>query len=304
MDVDEFLNYASFVEARHGVWKARQLGEPQAQWTDDPIVASRKFTNVFRVLDPGSQYALQLAADAETPLTALGRLFLYRYTNLPRTWDALRQVWGRWPTAEDLLFYGEELFTLIDAYRATGANVFSGAYVILPQPNRTGDKVRQALELTAEVLEQSGANFLNARSQQERFETLRRHYGVGDFMAMQILTDWGYSPFAGKDREHEFVIAGPGSRRGALPVSPDMKPESTIAWTAQYWREAETVRLRLPDGSLRFPSLMDVQNTFCEYSKYRRYQASGVVKATPYIPAHPGPQMAPRYPEHWMEGLI
>lgn len=304
MDVDEFLNYASFVEARHGVWKARQLGEPQAQWTDDPIVASRKFTNVFRVLDPGSQFALRLTHEAGiAPIDALARLVLYRYTNLPATWEHLFDTWGRWPTAGDVEGYASALFDIIDAYRAAGNNVFSGAYVILPEPNRSGDKVRQALGLARRVLEDA-RSFYEAQSQQERFDILRRHYGVGDFMAMQILTDWGYSPFAGEDRENEFVVAGPGSRRGALAVSPGWQPEETIAWTAQYWRDSGLVRLRLPDGSLRYPSLMDVQNTFCEYSKYRRYQASGVVKATPYIPAHPGPQMAPRYPEHWMEGLI
>lgn len=304
MDVDEFLTYDAFVRARHEVWRARRHGQPQSTWTTDPILRARKFTNVFRVLDPGSQYALALAADAEKPLTALGRVFLYRYTNLPRTWDALREAWGRWPTAEDLLFYGDELFKLIDKYRATGANVFSGAYVILPQPNRTGDKVRQALELTAEVLEQSGADFLAARSQQERFETLRRHYGVGDFMAMQILTDWGYSPFAGGDYENEFVVAGPGSRRGALAVWPDQKPERAIALTREHWEADGTVRLRLPDGSARLPSLMDVQNTFCEYSKYRRYLHSGATKASAYVPAHPGAQPAPRYPINWMENLL
>ena len=52
------------------------------------------------------------------------------------------------------------------------------------------------------------------------------------------------------------------------------------------------------DGVLRKPSLMDVQNCLCEFSKYVRFLEKPK-PANPYVPAHPGPQPAPLLPGHW-----
>ncbi len=59
--------YLSFCRERHKIWLKRQAGDP-GPWTDDPILATRKFTNVFRILDPGTQFVVQeLLPDANPP---------------------------------------------------------------------------------------------------------------------------------------------------------------------------------------------------------------------------------------------
>ena len=71
MDVDMWLVYRAFVIERHKIWERRQAGEP-GPWTRDPILASRKFTNVFRVLDPGTQFVLtDLFPDLSLPERSL-----------------------------------------------------------------------------------------------------------------------------------------------------------------------------------------------------------------------------------------
>jgi hypothetical protein len=288
------MSYLDFVPERHRVWEARQQGAAQP-WTDDPILRTRKFTNVFRVLDPGSQFVLtDLAPDDVTPRTALARCFLYRYTNLPSTWRFLRDHFGEYPDEMDL--YGPDLVEAIHHWRDVQQNkVFSGAYVILPQPNRPGDKVEQAVGLAARWMNSHAEDFLAATSQQQRFAILRREYGVGPFMAMQILTDWGYTPQCGEDREAEFVVAGPGCIKGAKFISPDRPVEDTLEWATTMCRVLPGMPV-LPGG--RKPSRMDVQNTFCEFSKYHRY-AGKPIPAKEYAPAHPGPQPAPVLPAHW-----
>jgi hypothetical protein len=280
--------YLEFVEERHRVWELRQLGAP-GPWTSDPTLATRKFTNVFRVLDPGSQFVFSLChpEDDPSPKDALFRLFLYRYTNEPQTWRYLREFHDGFPR------YSTPPLLLVEAlqrYRDEGNRVFSGAYVILPQPNRPGDKVVQAVELAYRWVAAHGDDFLAARSQVARYDILRREYGVGPFMAMQILTDWGYTYHCGEDREGEFVVAGPGAIKGAKALGMTRPLEAIHRCHAliQLGDDVPT----LPGG--RTPSLMDVQNTLCEFSKYVR----GPV-ARSYRPAHPGYQPDPILPDHF-----
>jgi hypothetical protein len=294
MDVDVAMSYLDFVPNRHRVWEARQAGAAQP-WTDDPILRTRKFTNVYRALDPGSQFVLtDLAHPAEDPqpMDVLFRCFLYRYTNLPETWRYLREFLDGYPT-----FGGTPPGLLVEAIhrrRDEVGRVFSGAYVILPQPNREGDKVEQAVSLAYRWVENHGRDFLAASTQDERFAVLRREYGVGPFMAMQILTDWGYTPQCGEDRENEFVVPGPGCIKGAKFVAPTWPVMETLLWA----RTLTSTMPEMPVVQGRSPSLMDVQNTFCEFSKYHRY-ASKPIPVREYVPAHPGPQPAPVLPAHW-----
>lgn len=284
--------YLAFVEERHHVWEQRQAGAPQP-WTDDPILASQKFTNVFRVLDPGSQFVFELADPDLSPRDVLARLFLYRYTNEPVTWRHVRDVMDGYPLEEDM---GPLLWETLWRYRTAGNRVFSGAYVILPQPNRAGDKVQQAVELTAVWMAAHAGDFLAASTQQDRFNILRREYGVGPFMAMQILTDWGYTPHCGEDREHSFVFPGPGAVKGAKALGSDLYGPLQLIHRMHSLVQLGDRVPTLPGG--RTPSLMDIQNTLCEFSKYVRYTDRGH-HLRPYRPAHPGPQPEPTLPAHW-----
>jgi hypothetical protein len=287
MNPDAALDYLAFVPERHKVWEARQAGAPQP-WTLDPVLATRKFTNVFRVLDPGSQFVLTDLCSGDEWDT-LFRVFLYRYTNLPAAWRDARRYLGDYPSHE---FSTSEIVTSFTQRRDRGLKVFSGAYVILPQPNRPGDKIVQAVELATRWIGSRGRDFLAARSQQQRYDILRREYGVGPFMAMQILTDWGYTPQCGEDREAEFVVAGPGAIRGAkaLGYSNPLRAIDDCRLEVLLGNDVPT----LPGG--RTPSRMDIQNTLCEFSKYVKGPRAGT-----YVPAHPGPQPAPVLPLHWLD---
>jgi hypothetical protein len=155
----------------------------------------------------------------------------------------------------------------------------------------------QAVELAARWMANHATDFLLADTQQERYDILRSEYGVGPFLAMQILTDWGYTPQCGEDREDQFIIPGPGCIKGAKAIAPSAPVMDTLLWCHREVNNLDGMpALRLPDldGRVRRPSLMDVQNTLCEFSKYVRGPRAGE-----YVPAHPGPQPAPVLPSHW-----
>lgn len=293
MDLD--MTYFDFVEERHRIWRRRQAGAEQP-WTEDPIMFTRKFTNVFRILDHGSQFLARMLYTGErfAPEDIFFQAFLYRYTNRPESWLEARDKLGRWPRVRD----ADKLRTIWKERRDQGRGVFSGAYVILPAPNRAGDKIDQAIDLAVEARKKIWIHFFNrAKTPERRFELLRSLYGVGDFMAMQILTDWNYGPF-GDDEENDFIVPGPGCLKGIRAYGWTGDPVDAIYATRDAWEDAENPPVLPNDRTL---SLMDVQNTFCEFFKYDRFRSVERLRkhTYPYRPSNPGPQREPFLPVHW-----
>jgi hypothetical protein len=295
IDVDRALQFTDFVTERHRIWEQRQAGLPQP-WTADPILERKKFTSVFRILDPGTQFIMTDLIDPEIgPRDQLMRLFLYRHTGRVEAWEYLALVGSGYPLVDDL-FEPREVWS---AYRAQGNPLFTNAYLVFPQSTVPGtDKLSSIIDLTSRLFSPSSPqdvvpDFLAASSQAERFAVLRRNKGVADFMSMQILTDWGYTPHAGEDRENEFVVCGPGAVKGAATIDPRSRPLDVHRWvTNALWASGG------PTLGDRLPSYMDTQNTLCEFSKYVRWEAKGVT-GKPYRAAHPGPQPVPVLPKHW-----
>lgn len=284
---DEGLNlYRHMVTERHNIWLSRQNGAPQP-WTTDAVLTKLKMTNMFRVLDPGSQFVFELKAD--DPRDTIARLVLYRITNLPSTWHAMREALGRYPLADDM---GPDVTRALMKYRGLGNRVFSGAYIIMPEPGLVGaDKLPGVVSLVRRFLDKRAERFLTAQTQQDRYDALRSVEGLGPFLSMQVLADWGY--LQDEEPDLSFVIAGPGARRGARVLSPTLSPEEVIHDLTRQWENHPTVALK---GRSLTP--MDVQNTLCEFGKYVR-EVFAPRRVNPYRPAHPGEQPDPVVPAWW-----
>lgn len=288
-DEDALELYREFVVERHRIWQRRQDGV-KGPWTKDPVLANRKFTNMFRVVDPGSQFLFNLKTD--NPRDQIARLVFYRITNLPETWRVLRRAFGRWPVAEDFdPRWNHGIVRPLTAYRDAGNQVFSGAYIIIPEPGTPNDKVEGAVRLVQRFLEEQGDAFLAAKTQKERFDALRSISGLGPFLSMQILTDWGY--LQDEEPDLSFVVAGPGARRGAAFLNPDVEAEDVIRDLAEEWHLHPIVRM-----GRRSLTPMDVQNTLCEVGKYVR-ELENPRKKSPYAPSHPGEQPRVILPTWW-----
>jgi hypothetical protein len=311
VNLDNALDYVEFVEERHRIWERRQAGEP-GPWTTHPILASRKFTNVFRVLDYGSQFLLRELLEPElSERDTLMRCFLYRHTGRPESWEYLGLSVG-YPTVADL----EDVRAAWHVYRGgfkeggrgSGARfqaktggvrvfdnpMFTSAYLVFPQSATPGtDKLDSIIDLTKRLFtpgspEDIVPEFLAASSQRARFAVLRRNKGVGDFMSMQVLTDWGYSSHCPTYREDEFVTLGPGAVRGAAALGAGIETAVDLVRSS----------VGCPQLAGRPPSYMDIQNTLCEFSKWVRYRDK-TGPGEPYVPAHPGKQPEPALPVNY-----
>ena len=304
MNLDMAMTYLDFVAARHQIWEKRQVGEP-APWTNNVVLREKKFTNVFRILDPGSQFVLTDLVEGDevegdlSPRDTLMRLFLYRHTGRIETWRHLEIVGNGYPFSDHL----DETLADWKLYRtSTKKAIFTGAYLVYPQSATPGtDKLESIIDLTKRLFTEGGPEdivpkFLVAKTQAARFAALRNNKGVADFMSMQILTDWGYSTY-GEDTEDAFVVAGPGAIKGAAEIDPNKTALEVIHWAHKELAQLD-IFIQLPKWGKRRPSLMDTQNTLCEFSKYVRYM-SRPPTGEPYQPAHPGKQPEPILPSHW-----
>lgn len=284
--------YKGFILERHRIWERRIAGEP-GPWSEDPILIGRKFCNAFRVLDHGSQYVLKHLLDGP-PIDVLLRCFLYRFTNRSGPWEHFYSLYERVPTLEDLTT--DLLLSTWDRYESP---IFNNAYRINVDRTWDGKKldwlIFRAKEIFLEGKYFSVDEYL-VSDPPEQHELLTRVPRVGDFMAMQILTDWNYSRY-GYDAENEFIVPGPGAVRGSEILDPDADPTEMIYRIAEVWEaEPDAPRIPLPGGGSRGLSLMDIQNTFCEFDKYIREQVRGKT-FSPYTPTHK--TTAPALPEHW-----
>lgn len=286
LDLDRAMEFIDFVKERHAVYTRRMAGEP-GPWTEDPILRSRKFTNVFRWLDPGSQFVItDLMCD--DPETFLMRCFLYRHTNLPEAWRAYAADTGRYPGLDDL----DDVRDFWLGYKDEGGRVFSGAYMIYPQSSVAGtDKICSVTDLTKRLRDRGVFfTFLQIHDQPNRFKILRLNKGVADFMSMQILTDYGYST---EFREDQFVVPGPGAKKGAAFLGIPAPEAIDWAWLTMLQMPSLEV-----EGIPRWMSKMDLQNCLCEYSKYVRYQSKPSPEQ-PYQTAHKVVDLRPTLPPLW-----
>lgn len=269
-----------FAKARHRVWE----GKP----TKSRILTTRKFTNVFRVLDRGSQYLLNLMNLHDDPFDRIALSYLYRQINRPDTMDAIIELNGGYvPEGSEIMdpkWYDDVVRPVAEA---RPGKFLSGAYMILISP---GDK-RPTVDKMQDMFTRPHTNNLlhhaaEAGTLGVRVMLLDEIAGIGEFMAMQIATDLGYCE-GEPDQENDYVIAGPGSRMGVgfLLGKPYAAPKEAQKVIEEFPRELLPA---LPGSNGRLASWMDVQNVFCEFSKYVRMVDRGDKgAANAYVPGSP-----------------
>ncbi len=288
----------------------RRLAGREGPWTDDPILAAHRFTNVYRASDRVSQYLIREVqygrARSQAPDEVFFRTMLFKLFNRIETWELLERCLGSlaWQSA-DL----DAAARILDDALARGSRVYSAAY-IMPSP-ALGYARKHANHLA--LLERMMADGLPGRLQRlaslgEVYLALRCYPGLGPFLAFQFAIDLNYSSLLDFD-EADFVVAGPGALDGISKCFADVgsaTPEEVIH-TMVLRQDHEFTRLRLPFSGLFGRPLqpIDVQNLFCEISKYARAKhpeitgISGRTRIKQSFKASNRPLDEPVFPPRW-----
>jgi len=301
--------YWRFAAERQAIF-FRRLEGTAFPWTQDSILQTYKFTNVYRASDRVSQFLIRRVIYGEgystAPEEVAFRTLLFKLFNRESTWRLLEAQLGplTWKR-----FSPEAYDRVLSAAAAKGIRLYSAAYIIPPVAlGQSKVKHRGHLRLIELILRGDFVSRLqDTRDLREAFLLLKSYPSLGDFLAFQLATDLNYSELTDHD-EAEFVVAGPGARDGLSKTFPGASPEDAAALIAMMMerQEAEFKRLGLDFHTLwgRRLQLVDCQNLFCEISKYTRvsHPEIGGLSGRTRIKQMFKPQGAPAqpwYPPKW-----
>lgn len=263
----------SFVKARHQAWAAKNGLAPAPK---DEAIRRARFTNVFRVLDRGTLFAIEHVLPIADPADRAFAALMYRALNRIDSYQAL--VPPRAAVDPGLFLHA------LGQWRALGGKVYTGVYyschvfhgAALDGEGSPMDKrcAAYAAELAAYAPTLAGL-LAGTDDRHMAFDFMRRATEktlLGPFAINQAMLDLTYS------RRHAdtWVLIGPGARRAlklmGLPPTLDAVhllewQQPSIPWAPVQWNGRP---LRL--------GLADVEHALCEWQKHERITAGGHAK--------------------------
>jgi len=264
--------YWRFATERQEIFFRRLRGTPPP-WTTDAILATHKFTNVYRASDRVSQYLIRhvIYEGSQQADEILFRTILFKLFNSITTWRLLVRELGppRWST-----FTFENYDAVLTAALARGERIYSAAY-IMPSGGWGFDrKHRNHLMLLDTMMrDRLAARIGRARHLRDVFELLRNYPTIGSFLAYQFAIDLNYSEIIDFS-ESSFVVPGPGALDGITKCFRKFGglSEADLIKIVTERQHEEFAQRGLEFRSLfgRPLQLIDCQNLFCEISKYAR----------------------------------
>lgn len=287
-----FQYYLYWVRERMSIFWKKLEGEP-SPWTEDVILQNFKFCNTYRCLDRVSQYLLSHViynGKNYEPEDMFYRILLFKHFNKIETWQLIEKELGNVTLEVEL----EDIAKVLDDAVKRGITIYGSAYIInccfyqLPEYSymKGMSKHRAHFSVFQREIFDNGHiyDFLEAQSLEELFMVFRKMKIYGDFTAQQYAIDMNYSPLFNFD-ENDFVITGPGSIRGIERTFENARGcdyVGVIKWVGENFEElmeesTERYKWLHPDNEIvfrplpnRLPTLIDLQNCFCETDKYLR----------------------------------
>lgn len=272
-----FQYYFYFIQERMNIfWNKYNNTQPL---TTDEILRVHKFTNVYRAMDRVSQYLIRNVIYKENSFLdedILLRIIVFKIFNKPDTWEYLENKVGLITIKNfDLNRINQALFELKQVQP-----IFNNAYMMTGTHslyNHLNYKHEKWLEMVKNELIGNSIlkKIINSNLLSEVYELLRSCSFIGDFLAYQYAIDMNYSSVIDFS-ENSFVKAGIGAIRGIKkcyePLSKKYSFEDAIKYTQNNFEYFQNkfgyTEFRPLFG--RVPTLMDLQNCFCETDKYLR----------------------------------
>lgn len=258
-----------FIAERYRVYKAKVAGKPKP-WTEDHILQTYRFCNVYRELDTVTQWIVENwrgPANADPDLWF--NMVIARLVNWPETLEALEYT-EKWNP--------KHFVRVLEGRAAAGIKVFSGAYIVstngvtMPKAQYLAGKVLEKLWNHRSEIRPTKGDTLAAFHQR-----LMKFDGMGSFLAAQVVADVKYakgSPLNKATDWETFAASGPGSRRGLNRV---LEQPTGAPWNEGNWRtellslwetvnKDKTLKKLLPEPL----HAQDLQNCLCEFDKMER----------------------------------
>ena len=277
---DKILQYYFyFMQERMNMFWRKIDGNKYNEWSKDPILRTFKFTNVYRATDRVSQYLIKdvIYKDIEkfSPKDVLLRIIIFKIFNKIETWEYLNENLNEYLKVET---FNPHKISLLLSKRQTCSPIFSNAYMMTGSHrdyDHLPSKHEKWLTMVKKEMIDGGAfdDILNAKFMEDIYDRLLECSFLGGFLAYQYTIDFNYSPYLNFS-EDSFVKAGIGAIRGIKKCFESYGScyEDAIYYVKEHFKE-----LQMKYGYCDFrplpgrePTLIDLQNCFCETDKYLR----------------------------------
>lgn len=271
-----FATYWRFAYERQQIFERRLAGE-SGPWTDDPILQTYKFCNVFRAADRESQALIRETAcnpAFDGTEDQLFQIIAYRFFSKHLTWKEICEVLGHPPMIRDLA--NGKFLQAVEETKAKNGTIYTNAFILCANKAFGHDeKHKNHADLFKRmfVADKLGTKIQKLASFREIYECLRTYPLMGNFMSYQLAVDLNYSSQVNFD-ENDFCQPGPGALRGIKKAFEDtgsLTPAKVVHWMVKRQQE-EFDRRGLAFGGLfgRPLHAIDAQGLFCELDKYCR----------------------------------
>ncbi len=251
--------FTYWILERESIRLKKDAGEPKP-WTNDQILQSYRFCNVVRMDDKVSVWLLQnwyepyFDHSNMIPAIALARFF-----NKPSSLEAIGFP-KKWEP--------ELMKETLRKVKLSGT-VFNSAYMV--RGNDGKDKVESVIDFNVQPFIDNPP-VINRNSMEESHLVINSYYGIGSFMAGQIVADMRWAMKGEWDDRLVWAPCGPGSMRGMNRLKGRELKKSIPQ--KQFTEELQELILevgdRLPDELVSRMEAQDFQNCLCEHDKQCR----------------------------------
>jgi hypothetical protein len=260
-----------FIYKRQEAWHNRFKLGAAPPWSDDPVIATQKFTNIFRQLDRGTQYLLRYEETKPEPFDYFWNCIRYRIAN---NVDAHKQT-GGWIGHAD--FDPQQWRAQTQEWINGGGKLFATCHMTCGYQTYRGFSTNKSetianiiVDLHNEVTP-AWKDILHAGTHYSQvFDRLQELTGYGPFLSYVVMSDLVYHPQIIPEAENCWAHCGPGATRGMEAIFGKVKSKdqlSVLQWLYDHQMNPLT-QLGWDRVADQWVSIMNIENSLCEVQKY------------------------------------
>jgi len=253
-------DFFKFISERHQIYLNRQTGM-SFPWTEDEILQTYSFCNVFRELDT---VTIWLRENWREPYAD--------HPNLPFAMAMARQI--NWTETLSEIGFPEEwnpehAKNVMRARQLKKEKVYTGAYMLTgtlggPKIDQTIDKILTPLyedqpEIDNDSLENTWREYL-------------RYKGFAKFISYEVVTDLRHTKHLNQAKDiMTWANAGPGAKRGLNRIfERDIKTPLKNEQSNHEMMDLLDISVEMLEPHVPALEMRDIEHSLCEFDKYER----------------------------------
>lgn len=274
-----------WVFERQNIYYRKNIKQINPPWTNDEILRDYKFTNVYREIDRttiwyhnniGGSYYLTKEQNFPNKFEEIDVVFA---TFVHRLFNRIETMVAILPYLTIKRFNLKAVRGILDNIRNSGQNIYTSAHLVTGVRFAGSDDKLENILYLVEIIHRDinkiYKSVKNSSSLEDLYKRTTQVNGFGPFLGFQYILDMINSGIC-KFNHDDFVVAGPGCKRGIRHIFPDtnISFEDAMKYTRKkqhYYFDKYGYKFRFLEelgGKEVGIHLANIENCFCEFSKY------------------------------------